>query len=106
MRVADQQERKKQQDAEKALPAASAPTPPAADVLAEPPPMPHPSTVDNTILPPAQETAHTEAVPYAVSATTGQEHPVEDHPLLRVDEIPPMDGAPHSAPVSQEEQHG
>ena len=46
---------------------------------------------ENTILPPA---SGTEGVPFAVSATTGEEHPVENHPLLRVDVIPPMDGSP------------
>lgn len=74
MRVSEQQEQLKKQEAEKA---AALPTPAG----------------ENTILPtPAQ--AEPEPVPYAisaVSATTGEEHPVEDHPLLRVDVIPPME---------------
>ena len=47
-----------------------------------------------------------EAVPYAVSAvsaTTGEETPVDDHPLLRVDVIPPMDASRNGVPA---EPHG
>lgn len=83
MRVSEQQEQQKKQEAERAaLPAA---------------------TSENSILPPATSAALTNGeaeaatVPYAisaVSATTGEEHPVDDHPLLRVDVIPPMDGSP------------
>ncbi len=72
MRVAEQQELVQKQEAEKAV-------------------LPATASAENTILPPS---APVEAVPYAVSATTGQEQPVEDHPLLRVDVIPPMDGSP------------
>ena len=88
MRVSEQQEQQKKQEAERAaLPAGSQAGLPSPD---------------NTILPPAAEAGKasdsaTEAVPYAISAisaTTGEEQPVEDHPLLRVDVIPPMDGAP------------
>ena len=84
MRVSEQQEQQKKQEAERAVLTAGEPgSPPVAE---------------NSILPPAAEGtpegAPAEAVPYAVSATTGEEHPVEDHPLLRVDVIPPMDGAP------------
>lgn len=76
MRVSDQQEQQKKQEAERgALPAP-----------------------ENSILPPATDTisasSEGQAVPYAVSAvsaTTGETRPVEDHPLLRVDVIPPMD---------------
>ncbi len=49
---------------------------------------------ENRILPPTEAPASAEAVPFAVSASTGEEQPVEDHPLLRVDVIPPMDGSP------------
>ncbi len=49
---------------------------------------------ENRILPPSEPAASPEAVPFAVSATTGEQVPVEDHPLLRVDVIPPMDGSP------------
>ncbi len=49
---------------------------------------------DNKILPPPEPSVSSEGVPFAVSATTGDETPVEDHPLLRVDVIPPMDGSP------------
>ena len=88
MRVADQQEQKKKQEAERAaLPATAS------------------ASGENSILPPpalANEQAPVpastdEAVPYAVSAvsaTTGEELPADDHPLLRVDVIPPMDGTP------------
>ncbi len=78
MRVAEQQERQKKQDAERAaLPPGSA----SAEN----------SIAGATVLPSA------EAVPYAVSAvsaTTGEESPTDDHPLLRVDVIPPMDATP------------
>ncbi len=70
MRVADQVEQQKKQDADRA-----AATPP-----------------ENSILPPSPEVI--EPVPYAVSATTGEVQSTEDHPLLRVDVIPPMDGTP------------
>ncbi len=91
MRVSEQQERQKKQEAERAALEAPAQTALPAG--------------ENTILPPAAGHADAaaaagvepEAVPYAVSAvsaTTGEEHPVEDHPLLRVDVIPPMDGSP------------
>ncbi|WP_158615425.1 twin-arginine translocase TatA/TatE family subunit [Acidipila sp. EB88] len=95
MRVAEQLEQQKKQEAERAALAASAA--PAA--------LPAGSD-ENTILPPlaaevpgspaaADEASVT--VPYAISAisaTTGEEHSIEDHPLLRVDVIPPMDGSP------------
>jgi len=84
MRVSEQQEQQKKQEVERAaLPA----TAPAAG--------------ENTIMPPAAQSlvpgteAVGEAVPYAISAvsvTTGEEHAIEDHPLLRVDVIPPMNG--------------
>ncbi len=89
MRVSNQQEQQRKQDTERAALTAGTPAPEI--------------TPDNRILPPAdtvatlQDAAASEPVPYsisAVSATTGEEHPVEDHPLLRVDVIPPMDGAP------------
>ncbi len=69
MRVADQVEQQKKQDAERA----AAPR------------------IENSILPPPETV---EPVPYAVSATTGDVQSTEDHPLLRVDVIPPMDGTP------------
>ncbi len=72
MRVSEQQEQQRKQEA-------ASIAPPAAE---------------NQILPPA---GAAEAVPYAVSAvsaTTGAEHSIEDHPLLRVDVIPPMEGSP------------
>ncbi len=84
MRVSEQQEQHKKQEAERAAL--------GSGVSAAP-------VTENSILPPAA----TEPVPYAVSAvsaTTGEETPVEDHPLLRVDVIPPMDAAP---PVSAPE---
>ena len=74
MRVAEQHEQMQKQEA------ASLPTPPAENKIL-PPPAPEP-------------TVSAEGVPFAVSATTGEEMPVEDHPLLRVDVIPPMDGSP------------
>ncbi len=74
MRVSEQQEQQKKQETERAALAA-------------------PVAEENSILPSAPDTAG-EAVPYAVSATTGEEHPVEDHPLLRVDVIPPMESSP------------
>ncbi len=49
---------------------------------------------ENKIPPPPEPSVSPEGVPFAVSATTGDETPVEDHPLLRVDVIPPMDGSP------------
>ncbi len=49
---------------------------------------------ENKILPTPAPSASAEAVPFAVSATTGEEQPIEDHPLLRVDVIPPVDGSP------------
>ncbi len=70
MRVADQQEQQRKQEAERAALSAGQPVPPAT--------------------PSSAPAAAAEAVPYAVSATTGEEQPVEDHPLLRVDTIPPM----------------
>ncbi len=77
MRVSEQQEQLKKQEAERgALPAPEG---------------------ENSILPPAPlPTEEALPVPYAVSAvsaTTGEESPVEHHPLLRVDVIPPMDAA-------------
>ncbi len=83
MRVSEQQESQKKQDAERAaLPAGTA-------------------TTENTMLPPVATgeavLPSSEAVPYAVSAfsaTTGEESSIDDHPLLRVDVIPPMDGTP------------
>jgi Sec-independent protein translocase protein TatA len=86
MRVSEQQDRQKKQEAERATLDGAAP--PA--LLAG----------ENTILPPVADAAapggvEAETVPYAVSAvsaTTGDEHPVEDHPLLRVEVIPPMNG--------------
>lgn len=66
---------------------------------------------ENSILPPAplpvaplttEPSGEPAPVPYAisaVSATTGEESPIDDHPLLRVDVIPPMD-VPMSAPVN------
>jgi sec-independent protein translocase protein TatB len=99
MRVNDQQEQKrKQEDERAALPAGDT----TADTAGE----------ENSILHGAAEpglpgeaaaSAPSEAVPYAISATTGEEHPVEDHPLLRVDVIPPMDGSPadQNSPTAQ-----
>ena len=107
MRVTEQQEQQKKQEAERAalgeLPA----------LVLEP---------ENSILPPpmgeetvpsgqaAEEDEYDEnygenenepqPVPYAisaVSATTGEEQPVEGHPLLRVDVIPPMEASNGSA---------
>ncbi len=82
MRVSDQQEQQKKQEAERAALGSGVPA-------------------ENSILPPPGEALAagevSEPVPYAVSAvsaTTGDESPVEDHPLLRVDVIPPMDGSP------------
>ena len=88
MRVSEQQEQQKKQEAERA----ALPSPVSTSAA---------NTSENTILPPAAQGAPTgteapaEAVPYAisaVSATTGEEHAIEDHPLLRVDVIPPMNG--------------
>ncbi len=94
MRVSEQQEQQKKQEAERAALGAGE----RGDEQAA---LPAPGTVtepENRILPPEQEPAGvSEVVPYAVSAvsaTTGEEQPVEDHPLLRVDVIPPMNGAP------------
>ena len=97
MRTAEQQEQQRKQAAER------------AGLTAQP----EQSGTENKILPPPSaeptgaeslgaalvgaEVAGAEAVPYAVSAisaTTGEEHAVDDHPLLRVDVIPPMDGSP------------
>ena len=93
MRVSEQQEQQRKQEAERA--ALTAGTAAAGG---------------NTILPPESAAGNVAGnlsgsvsdspapvVPYAisaVSATTGEEHPLEDHPLLRVDVIPPMDGSP------------
>ena len=93
MRVADQQEQQRKQEAERAALAAGTPAL-AADATGVPG---EAAPAENSILPPAEEPKVEEAVPYAISAisaTTGEEHPVDDHPLLRVDVIPPMDGAP------------
>lgn len=125
MRVAEQQDRQKKQEAERSLPEVEgvAALPAPASEL-EP-------ASENSILagaarysvtepaadgPEGRETApdNTEAVPYAVSAisaTTGEEHPIEDHPLLRVDVIPPMDSSPAdqtaaTAVTGREDQHG
>lgn len=113
MRVSEQAEQQKKQEAERAALAAASPGTPAATAqLAAPEP---------TILPPELAAGHAsgaaapapgagevlaspEAVPYAVSAisaTTGEEHPVDDHPLLRVDVIPPMPDA-GAAPTGHE----
>ncbi len=73
MRVAETQEQQKKQDAERAALGTGG--------IMTAAPNANPAT-------PAAE-----PVPYsvsAVSATTGEESPVEDHPLLRVDTIPPM----------------
>ena len=102
MRVTEQQEQKHKQDEERAALTAGE-TPAVAD---------GPSVGENSILHGAGDPAvpseaalgePSEAVPYAISATTGEEHPVEDHPLLRVDVIPPMDGSPadQTSPTAQ-----
>ena len=116
MRVAEQQDRQKKQDAERgALDSGSAAALPApAQGAAEG--LDSTSAQENSILPPAGDAAASEpqlgeAVPYAVSATTGEEHPVDDHPLLRVDVIPPMEGDPAdqtaaTAVTGREERHG
>ena len=95
MRVSEQQERQKKQDAERAALGAGS------------------TGADTTILPPVAAGAamlpSAEAVPYAVSAvsaTTGEESSTDDHPLLRVDVIPPMDGTPgdpHTDPIHVQE---
>jgi sec-independent protein translocase protein TatB len=114
--VSEQAEQQKKQEAERAaLATAKSAVPAATAQLGAPEP---------TILPPDLAAGHSsgvtadmvadhaasdsgageipassEAVPYAVSAisaTTGEEHPVDDHPLLRVDVIPPMPEAPAS----------
>ena len=90
MRVAEQQEQQKKQETERATLGAGAPSS-----------MP---VAENNILPPIAEQLSlieppAEPVPYAVSAvsaTTGEEMPVENHPLLRVDVIPPMDATSSS----------
>ena len=91
MRVAEQQEKQKKQEAERA--ALGTGTAAAA-------------SGENTILAPAETSTGEQlpapvppeaGVPYAVSAvsaTTGEESLTEDHPLLRVDVIPSMDGTP------------
>ncbi len=102
MRVSEQQEQQKKQEAERAaLGTGEQAALPAPAQVTEP---------ENRILPPdvpgvaASESAGestTEAVPYAVSAvsaTTGEEQPIEDHPLLRVDVIPPMEDAAGGEP--------
>jgi sec-independent protein translocase protein TatB len=99
MRIADQQEQKRKQEQERAtLTAGETSSGPSAE--------------ENSILhapaEPGGEAAGSllgtgspsEAVPYAISATTGDEHPVEDHPLLKVDVIPPMDGTPADPSVA------
>ena len=98
MRVSEQQDRQKKQEAERAaLDGAAQPALPGGE---------------NTILPPAagqadaavQAGVEAETVPYAVSAvsaTTGDEHPVEDHPLLRVEVIPPMNGTMNGTSADQ-----
>ena len=107
MRVSEQQEQQKKQEAERAaLGAGEQAALPAPGQVTEP---------ENRILPPgeaevaageAADEAASEAVPYAVSAvsaTTGEEQPVEDHPLLRVDVIPPMEdkaGGEPAAPIA------
>jgi sec-independent protein translocase protein TatB len=95
MRVNDQQEQKRKQEEERAaLPAGETP---AATTET--------SGEKSSILHGTGEAAAgepSEAVPYAISATTGEEHPVEDHPLLRVDVIPPMDGSPADQTSSTE----
>ena len=92
MRVADQQEQQRKQEAERAALGTGV----AAPLV----------SAENTILPPAAgqtpftEPPGAEPVPYAVSAvsaTTGEETPIEDHPLLRVDIIPPMEAQPSPA---------
>jgi sec-independent protein translocase protein TatB len=103
MRVSEQQEQKRKQEEERtALPAGE--TPEAAALTAG---------EDNSILhgagQPALQTEAgagepSEAVPYAISATTGDEHPVDDHPLLQVDVIPPMDGKPADPTVASIEE--
>ena len=84
MRVAEQQEQRQKQEQERAALTAgeTAATEPEAEnsIL-------HASA--DAAAPPADAS---EAVPYAISATTGDEHPVDEHPLLQVDVIPPMDG--------------
>lgn len=110
LRTAEQQEQQKKQDAERAAleakTALAAPSEPASIESSAA------TGEENSILPPpthaphtepAAETANGEGVPYAISATTGEELPVEDHPLLRVDEIPPMDSAP--SPNGATEHH-
>ncbi len=90
MRVSEQQDRQKKQDAEHAALG------------------PGGESAENTILSPVAAGAavlpSAEAVPYAVSAvsaTTGEESSIDDHPLLRVDVIPPMDGTPGDPHVNR-----
>jgi hypothetical protein len=96
MRIADQQEQKRKQEQERS-------TLTAGETSGA-----TPAGENNILHAPAGEAAGglleagstSEAVPYAISATTGDEHPVEDHPLLQVDVIPPMDGAPADPSVA------
>jgi sec-independent protein translocase protein TatB len=94
MRVSDQQEQKRKQEEERAALTAGA-TPEAAALT---------PGEENSILhgngESAQVESTSEAVPYAISATTGDEHPVAEHPLLQVDVIPPMDGTPADPTVA------
>lgn len=111
MRVSEQQEQQRKLEAERAGLESGAAT---GAVMA-----PALGTGENSILPPAVTTTG-EAVPYAVSApdadesaivsesepvsaisaTTGEEQSVEDHPLLQVREIPPMPVAAVADPVA------
>jgi sec-independent protein translocase protein TatB len=99
MRVAEQTEQQKKQDAERATLSAGTITGAVAPPALEPGGGAAALTTEHSILPPAlapiaaeSDTAPaSEGVPYAISATTGEEHPIDDHPLLRVDVIPPME---------------
>ncbi len=87
MRISEQQEQLKKQEGDRAALGAGATTADGENRIEPPAPLPVERAADEVAAP----------VPYAisaVSATTGEETPVEDHPLLRVDVIPPMDTPP------------
>ena len=110
MRVAEQQEQQKKQESERTAVAGE-------EQAALPAPVPegensiHAAAIVGDEESDPELTENSEAVPYAVSATTGEEQPVEDHPLLRVDVIPPLDGSPAdqtaaTAVTGREDEHG
>ncbi len=100
LRTMERQEQQKKQEVERTAPSAGATAEP--NLLA---PLGDASTqagANLQILPPALGQQVSAGTPYAVSASTGEVAPAEDHPLLRVDSIPADPRAQGDAPTGLE----